>query len=76
LVRQSFDHVNSRRWDELLKAVAPDVHHRFGGSHSIDGERHDKEAMRWMCLKTHKKWTVVLPPKLQLASERRSPTKL
>jgi hypothetical protein len=26
LVRQSFDHVNSHRWDELLKPVAPNVH--------------------------------------------------
>ena len=29
LVRQSFDHVNNHRWDELLKPVAPNVHHRF-----------------------------------------------
>jgi len=49
LVRQSFDHVNNRRWDELLKPVASNVHHRFGGFHSIGGERHDKEAMRrWL----------------------------
>jgi hypothetical protein len=44
LVRQSFEHVNNQRWDELLKAVAPNVHHRFAGAHSIGGERHDKEA--------------------------------
>ena len=49
LVRESFDHVNNHRWDELLKPVAPNVHHRFGGSHSIGGERHDKDAMRrWL----------------------------
>jgi ketosteroid isomerase-like protein len=49
LVRQSFDHVNNHRWDELLKPVAPNVHHRFAGSHSIGGERHDKAAMRrWL----------------------------
>jgi ketosteroid isomerase-like protein len=48
-VHRSFDHVNNRRWDELLKPVAPNVHHRFGGSHAIGGERHDKEAMRrWL----------------------------
>jgi hypothetical protein len=29
LIRQSFDHVNNHRSDELLKAVAPNVHHRF-----------------------------------------------
>ena len=45
LVRQSFDHVNNHRWEELLKPVAPNVHHRFAGVHSIGGERRDKEAM-------------------------------
>jgi hypothetical protein len=44
LVRQSFENVNNHRYDELLKAVAPNVHHRFAGAHSIGGERHDKEA--------------------------------
>ena len=49
LVRQSFENVNNHRYDELLKAVAPNVHHRFAGAHSIGGERHDKEAMRrWL----------------------------
>ena len=37
LIRQSFDHVNHRRWDELLKAVAPNIHHRFAGAHAIGG---------------------------------------
>jgi ketosteroid isomerase-like protein len=49
LIRQSFEDVNDHRYDELLKAVAPNVHHRFAGAHSIGGERHDKEAMRrWL----------------------------
>jgi ketosteroid isomerase-like protein len=49
LIRQSFENVNSHNYDELLKAVAPNVHHRFAGAHSIGGERHDKEAMRrWL----------------------------
>src|SRR5215831_5312514 len=49
LVRQSFDHVNHHRWEALLKSVAPNVHHRFGGAHAIGGERHDKAAMhRWL----------------------------
>ena len=49
LVRQSFDNVNSHNYDELLKAVAPNVHHRFGGAHSIGGERLDKEPKRrWL----------------------------
>jgi ketosteroid isomerase-like protein len=46
LIRQSFGHVNNRRWDELLKSVAPKVHHRFAGAHAIGGERHDKETLR------------------------------
>jgi len=49
LVRQSFENVNNHRYDEVLKTVAPNVHHRFAGAHSIGGERHDKEAMRrWL----------------------------
>ena len=46
LIRQSFDHLNNHRWDELLKAVAPNVHQRVPGAHSLGGERHDKEALR------------------------------
>jgi ketosteroid isomerase-like protein len=49
LIRHSFDHVNNRRWDALLKAVAPNVHHRFGGAHAIGGDRHDRETLRrWL----------------------------
>jgi hypothetical protein len=49
LIRQSFENVNNHNYDELLKAVAPNVHHRFAGAHSIGGERHDKETMRcWL----------------------------
>jgi ketosteroid isomerase-like protein len=49
LVRQSFEHVNNHCYGELLKAVATNVHHRFGGAHSLGGQRHDKEAMRcWL----------------------------
>lgn len=46
LIRQSFDHVNNHRWDELLKAVAPNVHQRVPGAHSLGGERHDKQTLR------------------------------
>jgi len=46
LIRQSFDNVNNHCYDELLKAAAPDIHHRFGGAHSIGGERHDAETLR------------------------------
>jgi len=45
-IRQSFDHVNSHRWDEAVKAVAPHVHHRVSGAHALGGDRHDKEALR------------------------------
>jgi hypothetical protein len=31
-IRQSFDHLNNRRWDEVLKAVAPNVHTSAGSS--------------------------------------------
>ena len=45
-IRQSFDHVNNHDWGGVLKAVAPNVHHRLPGAHSLGGERHDKEALR------------------------------
>ena len=45
-IQQSFDHVNNRRWDELMKSIAPNVHHRFGGVHAIGGQRHDRETLR------------------------------
>jgi ketosteroid isomerase-like protein len=45
-IRQSFDHVNNHRWNEAVKAVAPRVHHRVSGAHSLGGERHDKETLR------------------------------
>ena len=45
-IRQSFDHLNNHRWDEVLKAVAPNVHHRLPGANSLGGERHDKETLR------------------------------
>jgi ketosteroid isomerase-like protein len=45
-IREAFDHVNNHRWDELMKSIAPNVHHRFGGAHAIGGERHDRETLR------------------------------
>ena len=42
-IRQAFDDVNNRRWDELMTSITPRVHHRFGGVHAIGGERHDRE---------------------------------
>jgi ketosteroid isomerase-like protein len=45
-IRETFDHVNSHRWDEAVKAAAPHVHHRVSGIHALAGERHGKEALR------------------------------
>ena len=45
-IRQAFDHVNNHRWDELMRSIAPNVHHRFGGNHAIGGQRHDRETLR------------------------------
>jgi ketosteroid isomerase-like protein len=47
-IKQTFDDVNNHRWDEAVKAVAPDVQHRVSGTHALGGERHDKAALhRW-----------------------------
>jgi ketosteroid isomerase-like protein len=47
-IRQSFDDVNNHRWDAVLKATAPHVHHRLPGAHALGGERHDKATLyRW-----------------------------
>jgi len=45
-IRQSFDHVNNHRWDELLRSIAPNVHHSFLGAHAIGGQRHDRDTLR------------------------------
>ena len=45
-IREAFDQVNNRRWDELMNSITPRVHHRFGGRHAIGGERHDRETLR------------------------------
>ena len=36
-MRQAFDQVNQRRWDELMTSISPSVHHRFYGVHAIGG---------------------------------------
>lgn len=47
-IRHAFDHANNRRWDELMRSIAPDVDHRFLATHAIGGERHDRETLgRW-----------------------------
>ena len=45
-IRQAFDQVNKRQWDDLMKSIAPNIHHRFGGDTAISGQRHDRETLR------------------------------
>jgi ketosteroid isomerase-like protein len=44
-IRQTFDHVNNRRWNEAVKDVAPHVRHRVAGDHALGGERHSKAGL-------------------------------
>ncbi len=46
LAARNFEHVNDKDYDALLKGCAPDIHHRFAGTHALGGERHDREALR------------------------------
>ncbi len=49
IARKNFERVNQRDFDSLLKDCVPTIHHRFGGSHALGGERHDREALgRWL----------------------------
>jgi len=71
-IQQTFDDVNNHRWDDAVKAVAPDIHHRVSGTHTLGGERHDKAALRrWferlgrvqpnLHIKVNNIWVVGLP---------------
>lgn len=46
VTRKSFQLVNDGRYDEFVASCAPTVHHRFGGDHALDGQRHDREHLR------------------------------
>jgi ketosteroid isomerase-like protein len=46
LARQSFADVQNHNYDEVLKALAPNVTHHFAGDHALGGTRHDTEALR------------------------------
>jgi ketosteroid isomerase-like protein len=49
IAKKNFERVNQRDFDSLLKDCAPNIHHRFGGTHALGGERHDREALaRWL----------------------------
>jgi hypothetical protein len=44
LARQSFANVQNHTYDEVLKALAPNVTYHFAGNHALGGTRHDIEA--------------------------------
>jgi ketosteroid isomerase-like protein len=46
IATRNFERVNEKDYDALLGDCVPQVHHRFGGSHALGGERHDKQALR------------------------------
>ena len=49
LARQSFANVQNRNYDEVLKALAPNVTHYFAGDHALGGTRHERESVRrWL----------------------------
>jgi hypothetical protein len=45
IAKKNFERVNQRDFDSLLKDCVPNVHNRFGGTHALGGERHDREAI-------------------------------
>ena len=46
IAARNFERVNEGDYGPLLASCAPNIHHRFGGSHALGGERHDKGALR------------------------------
>ena len=44
--RQNFASVQNHNYDEVLKAVVPNVTHHFAGDHALGGTRHDAKALR------------------------------
>jgi ketosteroid isomerase-like protein len=46
IATRNFTRVNEHDYDALLKDCVPEVYHRFGGSHALGGDRHDREALR------------------------------
>jgi len=45
LARKNFELVNQKNYETLLKDCVPNIHHRFGGSHALGGERHDIQSL-------------------------------
>ena len=49
IAKKNFERVNQKDFESLANDCAPNVYHRFGGSHALGGERHDREALRrWL----------------------------
>ena len=72
IARKNFERVNRKDYDAVLKDCVPNIHHRFGGSHALSGERHDREVLRrWferlgrltpgLTLTVHDVWVKGLP---------------
>lgn len=45
IAKNNFERVNKRDFDSLLDDCVPNVFHRFGGTHALGGERHDRETL-------------------------------
>ncbi len=49
IAKKNFERVNHRDFQSLINDCAPNVVHRFGGSHALGGTRHDRSALgRWL----------------------------
>jgi ketosteroid isomerase-like protein len=49
IAKKNFERVNQRDFTSLLKDCAPNIYHRFGGTHALSGESHDREALgHWL----------------------------
>lgn len=49
IAKKNFLRINQRDFHSLLGDCVPNVYHRFGGTHALGGERHDREALgRWL----------------------------
>jgi ketosteroid isomerase-like protein len=46
IARKNFERVNQKDYETLLADCAPNIRHRFGGSHAMGGTRHDRDALR------------------------------
>jgi len=51
--RRNFELVNNHQDEALLRSCVPNMHHRFGGSHALGGERHDVDGLRRWLVRLH-----------------------